>query len=169
MEALHDFVVVRRFDSAGGLSEDDRVINDQTNPGQDTNACGPSESVDYVVTGDTQPTNIVNSGGSHSLESGPRIEPVDLSEHVAVRPLTVDTSQQDTNGDAVNTLSAKISVTGIVIMKTTSNPKRNASPHSTIAGRPYNTRRISLQQPTGNGSGTTHPGRTGPHRRNKSI
>jgi len=145
------------------------VINDQTNPGRDTNACGPSDSVDYVVTGDTLPTNIANSGGAHSLNSGPRIEPVDLSEHVAVRPLTVDTSQQDTNGDAVNTLSAKISVTGIVIMKTTSNPKRNASPHSTIAGRPYNTRRISLQQPTGNGSGTTHPGRTGPHRRNKSI
>jgi hypothetical protein len=160
---------MRRFDSAGGPPEDDRVINDQTNPGQDTNACGPSESVDYVVTGDTQPTNIANSGGSHSLESGPRIEPVDLSEHVAVRPLTVDTSQQGTNGEGANTLSARIGADGIAIMKTTSNPKRNASPHSTIGGRPCNGRLVSLQQPSRNGSGTTHPRRTGHHRRNRII
>jgi hypothetical protein len=146
------------------------VTNDQTNPGRAANACGPSESANYVVTGDAQPTDSANSGGVYSVEFGTCAEPVGLSVSAVAWTPTVDTNQQDTDGEADNTLSqSSIDVDGIATMENTNNLKGNRSLHSTDGGGACNGRLISLQQPSGNGSGTTHLGQTSPDRRNRII
>jgi len=144
------------------------VTNDQTNPGRDANTGEPSESADYVVTGDAQPTDSANSGGVYSVEFGTCAEPVGLSVSAVAWTPTVDTNQQDTDGEADNTLSqSSIDVDGIATMETTNNLKGNRSLHSTDGGGACNRRRLNLRQSSGRGSRTIHSGRTDLHRRNR--
>ena len=143
------------------------MTNDHTNPERDANAPEPSESANYVVTGNAQPIDSANSGGVRSVEFGTCAEPVGLSTSVVAWTPAVDTDQQDTDGETGNTLSQLgICVDETALVETTSDLKSNTSIHS-ITGVESCNPRLNLRQPSGHGSRTIRSAETDPHRRNR--